>query len=201
MRHWAVVVGAERYTAERLFHHDTLTLPVEPGDVTPSEGDSVVLVTEEPDNRAVFGLGVVVGRDDRDTEGPDDPDASQGKTDHTVAVRYTHRLLDSPLLVKNLELNGSFTALSEAAYAAIADQIGTEHAVNAPRRDWLVSLAIPIEASSQAEAVRMFWSYVMQLGPRELPAFVWPSGNELAMQAYVLGEVTELDPEEAGEED
>jgi len=31
---------------------------------------------------------------------------------------------------------------------------------------------------------------------RELPAFVWPYGDELAMQAFVLGEETNLDPEE-----
>ena len=34
------------------------------------------------------------------------------------------------------------------------------------------------------------------LGPKELPAFVTPSGNELAMQAFVLGVESNQDPEE-----
>jgi hypothetical protein len=29
-----------------------------------------------------------------------------------------------------------------------------------------------------------------------LPAFVWPPGDELAMQAYVLGDEATLDPED-----
>ena len=36
----------------------------------------------------------------------------------------------------------------------------------------------------------------MELGPRELPTFVSPAGDELAMQAFVLGEEANLDPEE-----
>ena len=66
----------------------------------------------------------------------------------------------------------------------------------AGRAVWFVSLALPIEAASPAEAVREFWTYVDKLGPRELPAYVWPLGDELAMQAFVLGAVTNLDPEE-----
>lgn len=63
-------------------------------------------------------------------------------------------------------------------------------------RTWLVSLDLPIEAESPAEAVRLFWWYVRELGPRELPAFVSPSGDELAMQAFLLDERVNLDPEE-----
>jgi hypothetical protein len=36
----------------------------------------------------------------------------------------------------------------------------------------------------------------MELGPRELPTFVSPSGDELAMQAFVLGAEANQDPEE-----
>jgi hypothetical protein len=57
-------------------------------------------------------------------------------------------------------------------------------------------VALPIEATNQAEAVRQFWSYVRELGPAELPTFVWPSGDELAMQAFVLGAEANQDPEE-----
>jgi hypothetical protein len=61
---------------------------------------------------------------------------------------------------------------------------------------WLVSISLPIEASSPAEAVREFWSYVDRLGPAELPAFVSPAANELAMRAYVMDRETNLDPED-----
>ncbi len=66
-------------------------------------------------------------------------------------------------------------------------------------RSWLVSVDLPIEAESPAEAVAQFWTYLQQLGPAELPAFVSPADDELAMAAYVLGENAEevnLDPEE-----
>ena len=69
------------------------------------------------------------------------------------------------------------------------------------RKNWLVSVAMPIEADSPAEEVRQFWTYVAELGPAELPAFVWPSGDELAMQAFVLGVEANQDPEEEDEEE
>jgi hypothetical protein len=61
---------------------------------------------------------------------------------------------------------------------------------------WLVSVSLPIEAPSESEAVAEFWRYVTELGPAELPAFVSPAGDELAMQAYVADEPAPLDPEE-----
>lgn len=64
------------------------------------------------------------------------------------------------------------------------------------RRAWLVSVDLPIEAETPAEAVRQFWTYVRQLGPGELPAYVAPVGDELAMRAYLLGAQVNLDPEE-----
>ncbi len=63
-------------------------------------------------------------------------------------------------------------------------------------RTWLVSLDLPIEADTAADAVREFWAYVRALGPDELPTFVSPTGDELAMQAMVAGEPVNLDPEE-----
>jgi hypothetical protein len=71
-----------------------------------------------------------------------------------------------------------------------------EQLASAGRRSWLVSVDLPIEAATAAEAVRAFWGYVQELGPAELPTFVAPSGDELAMQAYLLGAPTNLDPEE-----
>jgi hypothetical protein len=74
---------------------------------------------------------------------------------------------------------------------AIRDEVGPE-----PRKsDWFVSVALPIEATSAAEAVQEFWTYLATLGPEELPAFVWPRGDELAMRAFLLGEEVNLDPE------
>lgn len=69
-------------------------------------------------------------------------------------------------------------------------------AASEPTPTWLVSLDLPIEAANPAEAVRQFWSYVRELGPDELPTFVSPTGDELAMQAMVAGEPITLDPEE-----
>lgn len=61
---------------------------------------------------------------------------------------------------------------------------------------WLVTVSMPIEAESEAAAVAEFWRYVDELGPNELPAFVSPAGDELAMQAYVADEPAPQDPEE-----
>lgn len=64
------------------------------------------------------------------------------------------------------------------------------------RQTWLVSVDLPIEAETPAEAVAQFWSYLRELGPAELPAFVSPRGDELALQAYVAGQPHDLDPED-----
>ena len=63
-------------------------------------------------------------------------------------------------------------------------------------REWLVSVALPIEASTPAEAVRRYWQYVGELGPTELPAYVAPSDDELALTAWVSDGPAPLDPEE-----
>jgi hypothetical protein len=67
---------------------------------------------------------------------------------------------------------------------------------SATRPTWLVSLDLPIEAASPAEAAREFWAYVAELGSAELPVFVSPTGDELAMQSYVHGEPSDEDPEQ-----
>lgn len=59
-----------------------------------------------------------------------------------------------------------------------------------------MSVALPIEAASPAEAVAQFWAYVRELGPDELPVFVAPTGNELAMQVYLGDQPHDLDPED-----
>jgi hypothetical protein len=168
--HWAVVIPEEQYEVERLFRHDTLKLP---GLAGPVPGDEALLIVDAQ----VVGLGRV-------------------RAAAPVVVEYTRRVFDSPQPADQIALDGALTKLDPAAYQAVAERIGPRSGVST----WLVSVDLPIEADSPAEAVRQFWTYVMELGPSELPAFVWPSGQELAMQAYVLGAEANLDPEEDDEE-
>ncbi|MFI5906418.1 hypothetical protein [Dactylosporangium sp. NPDC051541] len=137
-------------------------------DAGPAPGDEALLVAggDEP---VVFGLA---------------------RADSSGRLQYTVNLLDSPLPAGGLARRTG--RLDESSYLAIARQV----APSSLRRTYLVSVDLPIEASSPGEAVRQFWSYVRELGPAELPAFVWPAGDELAMQAYVLGVEANQDPEE-----
>jgi hypothetical protein len=180
MAHWAVVLPAERFEEERLFAHDSLRLPA-PG---PQPGDVALLVADVGSDAEplLFGLGRV---------------RSDGSANRAPVVSYTHRMLDEPLPVGGLQLAGpGVYPLEPAVYAASAEEIDSYRRVDGPKRTWLVSVDLPIEAASPAEAVRLFWSYVYELGPKELPAFVAPTGNELAMQAFVLGVESNQDPED-----
>ncbi|HYN93465.1 MAG TPA: hypothetical protein VES42_06420 [Pilimelia sp.] len=170
MAQWAVLLDPARFEAERLFHHDTLDLPP---DAAAAPGDEVVVLAggAEP---AVVALGRVV-------------DGRPG-----LAVAYTRRAFDDPQPAGPLALAGPLSRLAPATFGALAGRVAGPR----DRRTWLVSVDLPIEAESPAEAVGRFWSYVRELGPRELPAFVAPTDDELAMQAYVLGEPANLDPEE-----
>jgi hypothetical protein len=103
-------------------------------------------------------------------------------------VRYTRRLFDSPLPAGDLR-DG---VLSPDVYEDLVRSAGPAGRV----RTWLVGVDLPVEADSPAEAVRRYWSYLRDLGPTELPAYVTPIEDELAMQAYLVGEPAPLDPEE-----
>ncbi|MET8360009.1 hypothetical protein [Micromonospora sp. NPDC005171] len=185
---WAVLLPAERYEAERLVHHDTLELTGLTDVARPGPGDQVAVLVDAPPR--LVALGRVSAPGQRHREDPDDP---QSPTEPgTLVVAYTRRAFDEPVPADLLTLDGPVTALEPAAFRALADQLGPPPT----RRTWLVSLDLPIEAGTPAEAVRLFWSYVQELGPRELPAFVSPAGDELAMQAFVLGEQANQDPEE-----
>jgi hypothetical protein len=190
MAHWAVVVPAERYAAERLFLHDTLELTGVDGPM-PAPGDAVALVASAAEP-VVFALGRVLARPA--DESPDDP-GSDG-TLAALDIAYTHRLFDAPLPAPDLGVVAGVAPIDAGQFAALVDKAGPERRVDSAKREWLVGLYLPIEAASPAEAVRAFWTYTLQLGPRELPAFVSPLGDELSMQAYVLGELANLDPEE-----
>lgn len=188
MSAWAVVLTGRRYETERLFHHDALDLTGLDDQARPAPGDDVVVVVAG-DRPLVVALGRVRPAPAEEHD-PDDPQSADDG--QPLVVAYTRRAFDAPVPAEELALTAPVTRIDPAIYRALADRIGPP----AERRSWLVSLDLPIEATSPAEAVRIFWSYVMELGPRELPAFVSPSGDELAMQAYVLGAQANQDPEE-----
>lgn len=182
MRNWAGVVSEEQFAAERLYARDVIA--VDPGDAGPAEtGDAVALIASG-DPSVLFGLGQVVG-------------ASESGQ---VLVGYRTRMLDEPPPVPAEVIPDptrlGLKPLPTATYATLASALTGVGLKGADRTEWFVSVALPIEAATRAEAVREFWTYVEKLGPRELPAYVWPRGDELAMQAFVLGAVTNLDPEE-----
>jgi len=129
-------------------------------------GDQVVLVAAT-EPAMVFGLGTVT----RDG-----------------SVRYLRRLFDAPLPADGLRAGPLASEVFDGLIAAAGPA--------APARSWLVGVDLPVEADTPAEAVRRYWSYVRDLGPAELPAYVSPVEDELAMQAYLLGAEAPLDPEE-----
>jgi hypothetical protein len=114
------------------------------------------------------------------------------KADGELDLAYLRRAFDEPVPVALSE-----GPVDEATFRRFAERLGAP----ADKKPWLVSVAMPIEAVNPAEAVRQFWSHVQELGPAELPTYVWPSGDELAMQAFVLGAEANQDPEEEDEDD
>jgi hypothetical protein len=181
-QHWAGVVGEEQFTAERLYARDVIA--VDPGDAGTVEAGDVVALIATGDPAVLFGLGNVIGT------------SESGQ----ALVRYRTRMLDDPPPVRadaiSDPIRPGLSSLSAAAYSMLASALMDIDLGEADRTEWFVSVALPIEAATRGEAVREFWTYVEKLGPRELPAYVWPRGDELAMQAFVLGAVTNLDPEE-----
>ncbi|BEL11229.1 hypothetical protein Q0Z83_094200 [Actinoplanes sichuanensis] len=114
------------------------------------------------------------------------------KSDGELALWYLRRAFDEAI-----PYEGSAGAIDEETFQRYARRLGPP----ADKKAWLVSVAMPIEAANPAEAVRQFWSHVLELGPAELPTYVWPSGDELAMQAFVLGAEANQDPEEEDEDE
>ena len=129
--------------------------------------------------------------------GDDAQAVAVGRVSAPGEITYIRRAFDEPVPADDLKLTDAVTALDADAYNRIAARLTNP----AARKPWMVSVAMPIEAANPADAVRQFWSYVAELGPAELPTFVWPSGDELAMQAFVLGVEANQDPEEEDDED
>lgn len=189
MSTWAVAIPGERYEAERLFHHDTLELTGLDQQTRPAPGDAALVVVDgQPP--LVVALGRIRTAGAGEDHDPDDPESDDGAA--PLVVAYTRRVFDEPLPAEQLVLGAAVAPVPPEIYRELAERM----APPTDRRTWLVSLDLPIEASSPAEAVRLFWSYVLELGPRELPAFVWPAGDELSMQAFVSGVESNQDPEE-----
>lgn len=180
MRHWVAIVSEEEFTTERLYAREHIRVPAGPDGAT--EGDAVVLVAAGSPP-VLFGHGIVRS-----------PDGDG------VLVEYRARLFDEPppvpADVAPEPATPGLHPLPPAQFTRLATLADATANADAGRSVWFVSVAVPIEAASPAEAVREFWTYVDKLGPKELPAYVWPLGDELAMQAFVLGAVTNLDPEE-----
>ncbi|RZU50386.1 hypothetical protein EV385_2158 [Krasilnikovia cinnamomea] len=177
MAHWAVIIPADTWATERLFHHDTLTVAGSPR-AQPGQGDEVLLLAGG-DQPVVVALGSVAK-----------------ESGDQVVIAYRRRAFDEPVPATGLSLDAAVTEVDEERFRQVAARLGGDR----DQRTWLVSVDLPIEATTPAEAVRQFWSYVRELGPAELPAFVSPTNDELAMQAFVLGEEANLDPEEDDED-
>lgn len=184
MAQWAVIIPADRWATERLFEHDTLTVADTDGPVEAAAAGGGV----------VMGGGVAVGDDALLIAGEEA--VALGRFVSGAEIQYTRRAFDQPVPVDDLKLTEPVTALEAESFERIAARLTGPPT----RKPWLVSVAMPIEAATPAEAVRQFWSYVAELGPQELPTFVWPSGDELAMQAFVLGVEANQDPEEEDED-
>jgi hypothetical protein len=177
MAQWAVVVAADRWATERLFQHGTLTVA---GGAGVAVDDEVLLVADGD----VVALTQAV-------------DVEDGR----LVLAYLRRAFDEPVPVDGPLVEGlpveSLVAVPPEQFRRLAAALG---GAAADKQSWLVSVALPIEAATPAEAVRQFWSHLLALGPAELPTYVWPYGDELAMQAFVLGEEANQDPEEEDED-
>nr|WP_127498311.1 hypothetical protein [Actinoplanes solisilvae] len=176
MAQWAVIIPADRWATERLFHHDTVAVPGGAGPVDPD--DEVLLVA----GNEVVALAQAIK-----AEGDE------------LVLTYVRRAFDHPAPAAELSLDDDMriAPVDPDRFRRLAATL----AGVTPKTTWLVSVALPIEATTPADAVRQFWSHALELGPAELPTYVWPSGDELAMQAFVLGEESNQDPEEDEDED
>lgn len=172
MAHWAVIIPAEQWTTERLFHNDTLTLAG--GAAGVAADDEVLLVADDH----VVAL------------------ARAGKAEGEMT--YLRHAFDAPVPFEGLALTGGVAPVDPETFRRLAAALG---AGRGSEKRWLVTVTMPIEAATPADAVRQYWSHVADLGPAELPTYVWPLGDELAMQVYVLGEEANQDPEEEDDED
>jgi hypothetical protein len=179
MAQWAVIIPADQWATERLFHNEAVTVAGGSGAVATDE--EVLLVAD----------GQVVALTRAAKTGGDD-----------LVLAYLRRSFDEPVPAAGLNLPPAGPVEVEPElFRRLSASLGGSAAPTGAQPSWLVSVTLPIEAATPAAAVRQFWSHVLELGPVELPTYVWPYGDELAMQAFVLGEEANQDPEEEDDED
>jgi hypothetical protein len=175
MRYWLLALNEDEFTEQQAYEVEA----VEPARALPegaADGDEVALAGPA----GVYALGEVRG----------------------PAVAYRRRLQEPVTTAETRRVYGTASDAEAGAGTwhellpgAWADLVGTLPAPER-RRDWLVTLSMPIEAVDKAEAVRQFWTYIRSLGPKELPTFVSPYGSELEGTSFLLGVEHEQDPEE-----
>ena len=170
---WAVLLPAGRYDAERLVHHDALELTLPAGAPALRPGDPVAVLADEPPR--LVALGRVTPPRRADVAG----DVHPAVVRHAGAGRIGggHRAGQRPR-------PGHLPRAGRPARPAAA----TPHLAGQPRpadRGRVAGRGGPALLVVRAGA-----------GSGELPAFVSPSGDELAMQAFVLGVEANQDPEE-----
>jgi len=192
---WAVTIPAEQWATERLYHNETVTVAGAAAARPAVAGAAAGARTVAPDEEVLLVADdhvVALAR------------AAKADGDDLV-LTYLRRAFDNPQPAPGLidgvaptGAGGGAVEVEPQVFRRLAAALGAEPGPGTPT--WLVSLALPIEAATPADAVRQFWTHVVELGPRELPAYVWPSGDELAMQAFVLGEEANQDPEEDDED-
>jgi hypothetical protein len=198
MAGWAVIIPAEQWATERLYHHDSVTVPVSASAVG---ADDEVLLVAEGGVVALARAAKPVGDNPADDEAANADAGRAGAAGDDLVLTYLRRAFDAPVPAEALRLGetagttAGVAAVEPGVFRQIAARLGGEPPLP-QRKEWLVSVALPIEAGTPAEAVRQFWSHVQEMGPAELPTYVWPSGDELAMQVFVLGEEANQDPEE-----
>jgi hypothetical protein len=176
---WAVTIPADQWATERLFHNESVTLKSAAGAAGPDE--EVLLVADDQ----IVALARTVKTDADD-----------------LVLAYLRRSFDDPVPVGGFApaADGTATEVDPETFRRLVAALSGGPARPGPRPSYLVSVALPIEAANPAAAVREFWSHVRELGPVELPTYVWPYGDELAMQAFVLGAEANQDPEEDDED-
>ena len=169
MRYWLLALHDDEFTEQQAYEVDA----VAPSAVLPegaADGDEVALAGPE----GVFALGEVEAGTVTYRRRLEEP----SKTDETVAVYADDAV--------------GWTELNPDAWEGLVRSLPASER----RSDWLVTLSMPIEAVDKAEAVRLFWSYIRSLGPKELPTFVSPYGREVEGTSFLLGVEHEQDPEE-----
>lgn len=168
MRYWLLLLNEDDFTEQQAYEVDSVK-PVAGVPAEAGEGDEVALAGPG----GVFALGAVEGE----------------------AVAYRRRLeepSEAAAAVAGVTDAEDWRSLGPQEWEELLGLLPTAER----RSDWLVTLALPVEAVDRAEAVRLFWSYVRSLGPTELPTFVARYGHEIDGTAFLLGAEHEQDPEE-----